>query len=207
MAQQPLGVLGHIRGERKRREAAECGHVAWVRAQDLAENSLGFAAVAGGERGGSFLDARAVRIGEPRALERRGSIGELAELDQHIAVGEPRPMMVRLALQDPPHLRARLRRVPGAAVSAGKIDARLGELRRRAEYPLERLARRGRPVLREEHRTQQPLAVDFTRPLGRERAQCDFRARRLASAQRRVRAAQALIECGGSARRVHGSQR
>jgi hypothetical protein len=62
-------------------------------------------------------------------------------------------------------------------------------------------------VLREEHRTQQPLAVDFTRPLGRERPQCAFCARRLASAQRRVGAAQALIEGGGSARRVHGSQR
>ena len=91
-----------------------------------------------------------MRIGEPRALERRGSIRVLPEIDQRIAVGKPRAVMVGRALEYPPYFLARPRRVPGAAVSAREIDARLGKLRRRSERPCERLKGCGGLAPREE---------------------------------------------------------
>src|SRR5262249_29659928 len=101
VTQQPLGVRRHIRGQRYGGAPAQRSDVSRILAQDVTEQLLGLAALIGEQRRRGFLDARALWIGEARALERDSSLLGLSEIDERVAVGEPGTVMMGLHLQYP----------------------------------------------------------------------------------------------------------
>src|SRR5262249_38706739 len=101
------------------------------------------------------------------------------------------------------HFLACLPRPPGAPAGAREIDARLGKVGRAGDHALERREALLDLVLVEERNPEEPEAIHLARYLGLERAQPDFRGRRIARAQRRVRRAAPRLECGPCLRCAH----
>src|SRR4029077_10197709 len=149
-----------------------------ILAQDVAEQLLGLAALIGEERRRRFLDARALWIGEARALECDSSLLILSKIDERVAVGEPGAVMMGLRVQYPPHLCARLIGAAGAPVGPCEIHARVGEFRSGHEHTLERLDTGGDSLLVEECGAEEPQTVDLARKARLERPQPRFRSGR-----------------------------
>ena len=72
MAQQALGIVGHVGRQRQRRESAQGGHVARIRLQDLAEHaSRSSRRSSASSAAAGLFDALPVRIGTAARARRR----------------------------------------------------------------------------------------------------------------------------------------
>ena len=90
VAQQTQRIPAAAGGERDRGKAAQRRYMACIGFEDLPKDLLGLLAVVRNERRRCFLDAQAVRVGEPRTLVGDPRIRVFLKVHQHIAVGEPR---------------------------------------------------------------------------------------------------------------------
>jgi hypothetical protein len=203
VAQQPLGIVRDVSGERERREPGQRRNMGGISLEDLAEQILGSLSVIRDKRRSRRLDARPLRIALSGAILGRARVGVLLEVDEHVAVRKPRKAVVWVFRQHSTNVLTRRRGLTRGSIGAREIDARAHKVVGTLNDSPQRFDALRRLSLIEERRAEQPAAVQLVRTLGVEVAQQALRELDAAGQQRRVGLAQALLERGMRSRRVH----
>ena len=124
VSQQPLGIVCVADAEGECRQAAECRHMARINAQHLAKRFFGAAPIACEHGGSGFLDARALRIEQPRLFECKPGVGEQLQLHQQVAVCQPGIVQRGCFLDHASQQLPRRVEAPAAAIGTRQVDSR-----------------------------------------------------------------------------------
>ena len=137
--QQPFRVLGIADPQCQGGQAAQCANMAGVCLQYFAEQVLGSLAIPRDQRCGCLLDSRALRIEQPRLLERELCVCVLLQFHQQIAIGKPRTAKRWCLPHYPPQQFARRFELSSLVVGACQVNAGGRKLRLGGHCLFERL--------------------------------------------------------------------